>query len=98
MGKKVGAWTIHFILYILAFVRGDEATMRREVERAKTQPHLPVVLLLQGQSECAQGRIKRAADSYAPAVRQPKIHNYMEFAAIVMADDATCDSELGLVK
>ncbi len=98
ISQKVEPWTIHFILYILAFVRGDEATMRREVERAQTQPQLPVVLLLQGQSECAQGRIKRAADSYARAVSQAKIHNYMEFAAIVMAAEATCDSELGFLK
>ena len=98
ISQKVEPWTIHFVLYILAFVRGDEATMRREVERAQAQPQLPVVLLLQGQSECAQGRIKKAADSYARAVSQAKIHNYMEFAAIVMAAEATCDSELGFLK
>ncbi len=98
ISQKVEPWTIHFMLYSLAFVDGDEATMRREVERAQTQPQLPVVLLLQGQSECAQGRIKRAADSYARAVSQAKIHNYMEFAANAMAAEATCDSELGFLK
>jgi serine/threonine protein kinase/tetratricopeptide (TPR) repeat protein len=98
ISQKVEPWTIHFILYILAFVRGDEATMRREVERAEAQPQLPVVLLLQGQSECAQGRTKKAAESYARAVSQAKTHNYMEFAAIVMAAEATCDSELGFLK
>ncbi len=98
ISQKVEPWTIHFILYILAFVRGDEATMRREGERAQTQPQLPVVLLLQGQSECGQGRIKKAAESYARAVSQAKIHNYMEFAANAMAAEATCDSELGFLK
>ena len=96
--QKVEPWTIHFVLYSLAFIRGDEATMRREVERAQAQPQAPVVLLLQAQSECAQGRIKKAAESYAGAVSQAKIHNYMEFAANVMAAEATCDSELGFLK
>jgi tetratricopeptide (TPR) repeat protein len=98
ISQKVDPWTIHFILYSLAFVHGDEATMRREVEHAQAQPQVPVVLLLQGQSECAQGRIKKAAESYARAVSQAKIHNYMEFAANVMAAEATCDSELGFLK
>ncbi len=98
ISQKVEPWTIHLMLYSLAFIRGDEATMRREVERAQAQPQAPVVLLLQGQSECAQGRIKKAAESYARAVSQAKIHNYMEFAANVMAAEATCDSELGFLK
>jgi tetratricopeptide (TPR) repeat protein len=98
ISQKVEPWTIHFTLYSLAFLRGDEATMRREMERAQAQPQVPVVLLLQGQSECAQGRRKRAEESYARAVSQAKIHNYMEFAANVMAAEATCDSELGFLK
>src|SRR5258708_9006141 len=59
ISQKVEPWTIHFILYILAFVRGDEATIRREVERGQTQPQLPVGLLLHGQIQCAHGRINR---------------------------------------
>jgi serine/threonine protein kinase/tetratricopeptide (TPR) repeat protein len=98
ISQKVEPWTIHFMLYSLAFIRGDEATMRREVERAQAQPQAPVVLLLHGQSECAQGRLKKAGESYARAVSQAKIHNYMEFAALAMAAEATCESELGFLK
>jgi tetratricopeptide (TPR) repeat protein len=35
ISQEVEPWTIHFMLYSLAFIRGDEATMRREVERAQ---------------------------------------------------------------
>jgi serine/threonine protein kinase/Flp pilus assembly protein TadD len=97
ISQKVEPWTIHFTLYTLAFIRGDASTMRQEVERAQAQPQVPVVLFLQGQSECAQGRIKKARESYARAVSAAKIHNYMEFAAGAMAAEAICDSELGFL-
>ncbi len=98
ISQKVEPWTIHLILYSLAFIRGDEAAMRQEVERALEQPQVPVVLLLQAQSECAQGRVKKARSSYARAVSTAKIHNHLEFAANAMAAEATCDSELGFPK
>ena len=98
ISQKVEPWTIHFILYDLAFIRGDEAAMRQEVERAQEQPQVPVVLLLQAQSECARGTMKKARSSYARAVSAAKIHNHMEFAASAMAAEATCDSELGFPK
>jgi serine/threonine protein kinase/tetratricopeptide (TPR) repeat protein len=98
ISQKVEPWTIHLILYNLAFLRGDEATMRQEVERAQAQPQIPVVLFLQAQSECAQGKIKKARESYARTVSAAKIHNYMEFAADVMADETRCNSEVGFLK
>jgi tetratricopeptide (TPR) repeat protein len=98
ISQKVEPWTIHFILYNLAFIRGDEATMRQEVERAQAQPQVPVVLFLQAQSECAQGKIKKARESYARTVSAAKIHNYMEFAANAMAGETSCDSEVGFLK
>jgi serine/threonine protein kinase/tetratricopeptide (TPR) repeat protein len=98
IAQKVDSWTIYLLLYNLAVIRGDEATMRQEVERTKAQPEVPVVLLLQAQGECAQGRIKKARESYATAVSAAKIHNYLEFAGSIMATEATCDSELGFLK
>jgi tetratricopeptide (TPR) repeat protein len=98
IAQKVDSWAIYLVLYNVAFVRGDEATMRQEVERAQAKPEPPVVLLLQGQGECAQGRIKKARESNASAVSAAKIHNYMEFAATAMATEASCDSELGFLK
>jgi len=98
IAQKVDSWTIYLLLYNLAVIRGDEATMRQEVERAKAQPEVPVVLLLHAQGECAQGRIKKARESYATAVSAAKIHNYLEFAGSIMATEATCDSELGFLK
>jgi serine/threonine protein kinase/tetratricopeptide (TPR) repeat protein len=98
ISQKVEPWTIHFTLYNLAFIRGDEATMRQEVEGAQAQPQVPVVLFLQAQSECAQGKIKKARESYARTVSAAKIHNYMEFAANAMAGETSCDSEVGFLK
>jgi len=98
ISQKVDAWSLYLVLYSLAFVRGDEPAMRQEVERARAKPGPPVVLLLQAQGECAQGRIKKSRGSYASASNAAKIHNYTEFAGSVMATEATCDSELGFLK
>ncbi len=98
IAQKVDPWTIYLVLYNLAFVRGDEAALRQEVERAEGKPQEPFVLLLEGQGECAQGKVKKAKASYDRAVTAAKIHDRKEVAATVMAIEATCDSELGFLK
>jgi serine/threonine protein kinase/tetratricopeptide (TPR) repeat protein len=98
IAQKVEPWTIYIVLYNLAFVRGDETAMRQEVERAQGKPQEPTLLLLEGQGECAHGQVQKARASYARAVTAAKIHAEKEVAASVMAAEATCDSELGLLK
>jgi eukaryotic-like serine/threonine-protein kinase len=98
IAQKVEPWTIHVLLYSLAFMRGDETAMRQEVEGAQGKPQEPVVMLLEAQGECAQGRIKKARESYARAVNAAKIRGYKELAANVVGTEATCDSELGFLK
>jgi eukaryotic-like serine/threonine-protein kinase len=98
IAQKVEPWTIYIILYDLAFMRADEAAMRQEVERAQGKPQEPVVLLLEGQGECAQGRINKARASYAHAVSAAKTRDYKDVAAGAMAAEAACDSELGFLK
>ena len=97
IAQKVEPWTIHVLLYSLAFIRGDETAMRQEVEGSQGKPQEPVVIILEAQGECAQGRIKKARESYARAVNAAKIQGYKEFAANVVAAEATCDSELGFL-
>jgi eukaryotic-like serine/threonine-protein kinase len=79
-------------------MRADEAAMRQEVERAQGKPQEPVVLLLEGQGECAQGRINKAKASYTHAVSAAKTRDYKDVAAGAMAAEAACDSELGFLK
>jgi serine/threonine protein kinase/tetratricopeptide (TPR) repeat protein len=98
IAQKVEPWTIYITLYALAFIRGDEAAMRQEVERAQGKPQEPIVLILEAEGECAQGRIKKGRASYTRSVSAAKIHDYKEFAANALAAEATCDSELGFLK
>jgi serine/threonine protein kinase/tetratricopeptide (TPR) repeat protein len=98
IAQKVEPWSIYITLYALAFIRGDEAAMRQEVERARGKPQEPIVLILEAEGECAQGRIKKARASYTHAVSAAKIRDYKEFAANALATEATCDSELGFLK
>src|SRR4030081_1293886 len=98
IAQKVDPWTIYIVLYNLAYLRGDEAAMRQEVERAQGKPQEPTVLLLEGEGECAQGQVKKARASYSLAVTAAKIRDGKEVAAGVMGGEATCASELGFLK
>jgi len=98
IARKVEPWTIHVILYGLAFMRDDETAMRQEIEGAQGKPQEPVVMILEAQGECAQGRIKKARASYSRAVNAAKSRDYKELAANAVAAEATCDSELGFLK
>jgi tetratricopeptide (TPR) repeat protein len=98
IAQKVEPWTIHIVLYNLAFVRGDEAAMRQEMERAQGKPQEPTLLLLEAQGECGHGQVKKARTSYARAIAAAKIQDRKDVAADAMSAEATCDSESGFLK
>jgi eukaryotic-like serine/threonine-protein kinase len=98
IAQKAEPWTIYITLYDLAFIRGDEAAMRQEVDRARGKPQEPTVLLLEGNGECAHGSVKKARASYARSASAAKIHDLKESAAFAVAAEAACDSELGFLK
>jgi serine/threonine protein kinase/tetratricopeptide (TPR) repeat protein len=97
IAQKAVPWAMHVGLYVLAFIRGDQATMQKEVEQAGGKPQEPIVFLLQGQGECALGRVKQARASYAHAATAAQTQGEKEFAAGAMGAEAACDAELGFL-
>jgi tetratricopeptide (TPR) repeat protein len=65
---KAEPWSIHITLYEVAFIRGDEGAMQREVEQAAGKVQEPVIGLMRAVGECALGKIKRCEGELCPCV------------------------------
>ena len=90
--------SVHFTLFDLAFIRGDEAAERHELELAAGKPDEPIMLLIHAHAECAMGRLQRARDAFTQSESASQRLGYKEFNGIVQAEQAKCEAELGNLK
>ena len=97
IAQKAEAWSVHLTLFGNDFIRGDENAMQRELEHAAGKPQEPILLLLQGESRCALGKVKEAREVYARALSAAQSRGYKEFGAGVLASEAACDTETGFL-
>ncbi len=95
IAQKAEPWSIHVNLYQIAYIRGDEAGMQREVEQSAGKVQEPVIGLIQGAGQCAQGKIKAARASYGRAVSVAQAQGQKEYAATILGAEAFCDAEAG---
>jgi len=95
IAQKAEPWSIHITIYELAFIRGDEAAMQRELEHAAGKIEEPVIVLYHAMGECAQGRIKDARASFARGVSVAQAQGRKEFAASILGVEAACDANAG---
>jgi tetratricopeptide (TPR) repeat protein len=95
IAQKAEPWSIHIDLYEVAFIRGDEGAMQREVEQAAGKVQEPAIGLMRAVGECAQGKIKSARASYARAVSVAQAQGQKEYAATILGAEAGCDAWVG---
>jgi eukaryotic-like serine/threonine-protein kinase len=94
VAQNMGWWT-HFILYELAFIRGDDAAERHELELAAGEPDEPILVLLHARGECARARLQPARAAYAQSESVSQRLSHKEFSAAILANQALCEAELG---
>jgi len=87
--------SIHFTLFDLAFIRGDEAAERHELELAAGKPDEAIMLLNHAFGECARGRLQTARTVYAQSESVSQRLGYKEFNGIILALQAGCEVEVG---
>ncbi len=90
--------SVHFTLFDLAFIRGDEAADRRELELATDKPDEPILLMIHANAECVLGRLQPARAAYAQSERVSQRLGYKEFSGVILARQASCEAELGNLK
>ena len=93
VAAEVGS--VHFTLFDLAFIRGDETAQRHELELAAGKPDEPILILIHAHAEYARGRLQSARAAYAQSESVSQRLGYKEFSGIVLADQARCEAELG---
>jgi eukaryotic-like serine/threonine-protein kinase len=95
--KNMGR-SVHFTLFDLAFVRGDEAAERHELELAAGHPDEPILLMFQANAQCALGKLQPARAAFAQSESVSQRLGYKEFSGIILAQQASCEAELGNLK
>jgi len=90
--------SVHFTLFDLAFIRGDEAAERHELELAAGKPDEPILLMIHANAECALGRLQLARSAYAQSESVSQRLGYKEFSGVILARQASCEAEIGNVK
>ena len=87
--------SVHFTLFELAFLRGDEAAQRHELELAAGKPDEPILVWFHARGECALGRLQPARAAYVQSESVSQRLGYKEFSGVILADQAWCEAELG---
>jgi serine/threonine protein kinase/tetratricopeptide (TPR) repeat protein len=87
--------SIHFILFELAFLRGDQAAERHELESFAGKSDEPIMLMIHARGECAQGKLQAARAAYAQAESSARRLGYKEFSGIILALQAWDEAHLG---
>jgi serine/threonine protein kinase/tetratricopeptide (TPR) repeat protein len=95
--KNMGR-SVHFTLFDLALIRGDEAAERHELELAAGHPDEPILLMFQANAQCALGKLQPARAAFAQSGSVSQRLGYKEFSGIILAQQASCEAELGNLK
>ena len=98
IAQKIDPWSLHMMLYWTAFARGDESAMQQEVTRAAGKAYEPIIDLLRGQGECAQGKIARARATHGHGAAGAQARGNKDWAATNLAAEAVCDAHAGFVQ
>jgi eukaryotic-like serine/threonine-protein kinase len=88
---------IHFTLYDLAFIRGDEAAQRHEIEVSTGKSNEPIILLIQAAGQCFLGKQQQARAAYAQSLTAAERLGYKEFGGEIRVAQAYCEAQLGNV-
>jgi tetratricopeptide (TPR) repeat protein len=95
VAQKVDPWSVHMILYWTAFIRGDDAAMQQELSLSSGKVQETILVLLHAEGDCAQGKVKKARESFARAAAAAQTHGIKEWVALSLAGEAYCDAETG---
>src|SRR5258707_1745525 len=86
---------VHQVLFRVAFIRGDQAGMRREVSWVAGKPTEPLMVSTLAGSGDALGRVKSARDIWQQAMSSANHHGMMGFASAMTAVRAVRDAAHG---
>ena len=94
--QGLGTPTDAFSLYTMAFMRDDKAGMQRAVELGKGPSVEPIMLFIEGQGQCALGKVQTARQSFAQGISLArKVGPEGARCGDAVLNDASCLAEIG---
>jgi eukaryotic-like serine/threonine-protein kinase len=87
--------SVHFTLYELAFIRGDQVAQRHEVEWFVGKPFESILLLLDARSEWSAGKLLAARAGYAKSETAAQRAGYKEFSGIILGMQGLDEMQVG---
>jgi eukaryotic-like serine/threonine-protein kinase len=93
--QKLDARGTHDALFRLAFLRGDQASMERELSGAKGTGNEPFLLGAKAEAEAVQGRLKLAREIDHQAESSANGNGMKEYSAILKARAAIRNANYG---
>ncbi len=94
VAQKLGE-SVHFTLFELAFLRGDEAAKRREVEWSIGNPYEPFIVWFNARSDFALGKLRAAREGCVKSELSAQRMGYKELGGIILAVEGSGRSRGG---
>jgi len=95
IAQNLDTGQVHMVLFRVAFIRGDQAGMRRELSWAAGKPPEPLLLSFMAGSQDSLGRVKVSRDIWQQAMSSANHHGMMEFVSTITAVRAVRDAAHG---
>jgi tetratricopeptide (TPR) repeat protein len=95
VAQNLDGTQVHQVLFRVAFIRGDQAGMRRELSWAAGKPTEPLMLSTLAGSGDALGRVKSARDIWRQAMSSANHHGMMGYVSALTAVQAVRDAAHG---
>ena len=95
VAQKADPFSVHLVIYELAFLRGDLATMQHEAERAAGNIDEPFLLSWTCNEKYFQGHVREARELCNSAAQKAEQRQLKEFGAIVRASEGSIEAEIG---
>ena len=92
---KVESLFMHRILYSIAFIQGDEAAMKQQIDWAKGKPEEYAPQNWQAESAAFSGQLRKARAFYVRAVELAQGRNLKEVVAQIVTVDAVLGALFG---
>jgi eukaryotic-like serine/threonine-protein kinase len=90
-----GQRSVHFTLYELAFIRGDEAAERHELEEAAGKSDEPIMEFFKAHGDYSLGKVQMGRAEYVEAEKAAQRLGYKEFMAVAIGVEGLDEARLG---
>jgi tetratricopeptide (TPR) repeat protein len=95
LAQKVESIFMHRILYSIAFIQGDEAVMKQQIEWANGKPEEYAAQNWQAETAAFSGQLRKAKEFSSRAAELAQRRDLKEVVAQIVAGDAVRDTLFG---